>query len=79
MAMHWIGSVLSMGTGVWSFFRFTGKMGGCIVRLHRRGIDVDLHEVARYDDEDLKSGGEVGVEGGKERILYILKKEWRNF
>jgi hypothetical protein len=54
-------------------------MGGCIVRLHRRGIDVDLHEVARYDDDDLKSGGEVGVEGGKERILYILKKEWRNF
>ena len=56
-----------------------GQDGWCIVRVHRRSIDVDLHEVARYDDDDLKSGGEVGVGGGKETILYILKKEWRKF
>ncbi len=55
-----------------------GQDGWCIVRLHRRSIDVDLHEVARYDD-DLKSGGEVGVGGGKERILYILKKDAGSF
>jgi hypothetical protein len=60
-----------------------GQDGWCIVRLHRSSIDVDLPEVARYDDDDddddLKSDGEVGVGGGKERILYILKKEWRKF
>jgi hypothetical protein len=60
------------------FLSLTGKISGCIVRLHRRSIDVDLHEVARYDD-DLKGCGEVGVGGEKERILYTLKKEWGKF
>ena len=54
-----------------------GQDGWCIVLLHR-SIDVDLHEVARYDD-DLKGCGEVGVGGEKERILYTLKKEWGKF
>jgi hypothetical protein len=54
-------------------------MGGCIVRLHRRSIDVDLHQVVSDDDDYLKSGGMVGVGGGKERILYTLKKEWGKF
>ena len=53
-------------------------MGGCIVRLHRRSIDVDLHQVVS-DDGYLKSGGMVGLGGGKERILYTLKKEWGKF
>lgn len=58
-----------------------GQDGWCTVRLHRSNIDVDLPKVARYDDDDddLKSDGEVGVGGAKERILYILKKEWRKF
>jgi hypothetical protein len=57
-----------------------GQDGLCVVLLHRRSIDVDLHEVARYDDDNLKGGWGRRGKGedfvySRERIEEVLTSE----